>query len=57
MAEAINRNEFVKVTEQASVFHHLEKMSVLELLTRINEEDQTVPGAVSNAIPQIAGNY
>jgi len=53
MAEAINRNEFVKVTEQASVFHHLEKMSVLELLTRINEEDQTVPGAVSNAIPQI----
>ena len=53
MAEAINNNEFVKVTEQASVYHHLEKMSVLELLTHINDEDQTVPAAVEKAIPQI----
>ena len=53
MTEAINDNEFVKVTEQASVYHHLEKMSVLELLTHINDEDQTVPSAVAKAIPQI----
>ena len=48
-----NRNDFIKVTEQASRYHHLEKMSVLELLTHINEEDQTVAHAVANAIPQI----
>jgi N-acetylmuramic acid 6-phosphate etherase len=53
MAETIDNNEFVKVTEQASVYHHLEKMSVLELLTHINEEDQIVSGAVAKAIPQI----
>jgi N-acetylmuramic acid 6-phosphate etherase len=46
-------NEFLKITEQASDYHHLEKMSVLELLTYINEEDQTVPYAVAKAIPQI----
>jgi N-acetylmuramic acid 6-phosphate etherase len=53
MAETVDDNEFVKVTEQASVYHHLEKMSVLELLAHINDEDQTVPGAVAKAIPQI----
>ena len=54
MAEIMtNRNDFIKVTEQASRYHHLEKMSVLELLTHINEEDQTVAHAVANAIPQI----
>ena len=46
-------NEFVRVTEQPSFYHHLEKMSVLELLTHINQEDQTVPHAVARAIPQI----
>lgn len=45
--------EFLKITEQASEYHHLEKMSVLEILTHINEEDQTVPIAVAEAIPQI----
>src|SRR5436309_6923034 len=54
MAEIItNMNEFVRVTEQPSFYHHLEKMSVLELLTHINQEDQTVPHAVARAIPQI----
>jgi N-acetylmuramic acid 6-phosphate etherase len=54
MAETMtNRNDFIKVTEQASLYHHLEKMSVLELLTHINEEDQTVAHAVAKAIPQI----
>jgi N-acetylmuramic acid 6-phosphate etherase len=42
-----------RVTEQASNYRHLEKMSVLELLVNINKEDQTVPDAVEKAIPQI----
>jgi len=45
--------DFLKITEQASEYHHLEKMSVLEILSHINEEDQTVPFAVEEAIPQI----
>ena len=31
---------FIKTTEQASKFEHLEKMSVNELLTHINTEDK-----------------
>lgn len=44
---------FTKITEQASKYEHLEKMSVHELLTNINQEDKTVPNAVEKAIPQI----
>ena len=44
---------FTKITEAASHYDHLEKMSVNELLTHINQEDQTVPAAVQKAIPQI----
>ena len=44
---------FNKVTEQASHYRHLEKMSIHELLTSINEEDKIVPLAVEKAIPQI----
>lgn len=43
----------VKITEQPSRYDHLEKMSVLELLTAINKEDQSVPVAVEKVIPQI----
>lgn len=42
-----------KITESPSRYRHLEQMSVRELLTNINTEDQTVPLAVANAIPQI----
>lgn len=42
-----------RITESASRYRHLEKMSVHELLTNINREDQTVPLAVAAAIPQI----
>jgi N-acetylmuramic acid 6-phosphate etherase len=42
-----------KITESASKYRHLEKMSVQELLVNINAEDQTVPLAVEKAIPQI----
>src|SRR5205814_9136637 len=45
--------EFIKITEQASDYHHLEKMSVIEILGHINDEDKTVPDAVSEAIPEI----
>ena len=45
---------FEKITEQASSYRHLERMSVTELLSNINGEDQTVPHAVAKAIPQVA---
>jgi N-acetylmuramic acid 6-phosphate etherase len=44
---------FTKTTEQSSKYEHLEKMSVSELLSNINNEDKTVPLAVENALPQI----
>jgi len=40
-------------TEKESYYNDLEKMSVNELLTNINQEDQTVPEAVRKSIPQI----
>ena len=46
-------SEFIKVTEQPSHYRHLEKMSVKEILTSINNEDRTVPDAVEKIIPQI----
>lgn len=44
---------FIKTTEQPSKYHHLEKMSINEILININNEDITVPLAVKKAIPQI----
>lgn len=44
---------FTKTTEQSSKYEHLEQMSVKDLLTNINKEDQTVPLAVEKAVPQI----
>jgi N-acetylmuramic acid 6-phosphate etherase len=44
---------FEKVTEEESRFHDLEKMSIKEILTGMNQEDRTVPDAVAKAIPQI----
>jgi N-acetylmuramic acid 6-phosphate etherase len=43
----------VKITEQPSRYDHLEKMTIFELLTAINNEDQSVPVAVQKVIPQI----
>ncbi|MBQ4821214.1 N-acetylmuramic acid 6-phosphate etherase [Aquimarina sp. MMG016] len=45
--------EFTRITEKASKYNHLEKMTVNELLTNINNEDKTVPDAVEKSIPQI----
>ena len=44
---------FTKTTEADSKYDDLEKMSVKELLTGINNEDKTVALAVEKAIPQI----
>jgi N-acetylmuramic acid 6-phosphate etherase len=44
---------FERITEKSSVYRHLEKMSVKEVLTHINEEDQTVPLIIAKTIPQI----
>lgn len=46
-------SDFIKVTEAHSKYNHLEKMSVLELLTNMNMEDQSVPLAVAKVIPKI----
>jgi N-acetylmuramic acid 6-phosphate etherase len=43
----------VKTTESDSYYNNLEQMSVQELLSNMNKEDQTVPLAVAKAIPQI----
>lgn len=42
-----------KITESPSKYSHLETQSIHDLLTGINAEDQTVPQAVAEAIPQI----
>jgi len=46
-------NEFIRITEQPSHYRHLEKMSIKEIITHINNEDKTVPYAVEKALPQI----
>jgi len=45
--------QFIKITEQPSLYNHLEKMSANELLININNEDKKVPLAVEAALPQI----
>ncbi|SFW60140.1 N-acetylmuramic acid 6-phosphate etherase [Chitinophaga sancti] len=44
---------FQRTTEQPSHYRHLEKMSVQEILSNINQEDKTVPQAVEQALPQV----
>ena len=45
---------FIKTTEQDSKYNHLEKMSVSDLLSNINNEDKMVPLAVGKSLQQIA---
>lgn len=42
-----------RVTEQESKYKDIDKMSVIEVLKGINEEDKLVPLAVEKALPQI----
>ncbi len=44
---------FEKITEHDSLYRHLEKMSVKELLVNINAEDKKVPGIIEQQIPKI----
>lgn len=44
---------FKKITEQSSLYHHLEKMSVMEIITHMNEEDGGVAASVKKSLPQI----
>lgn len=44
---------FIKVTEQHSHYRHLEKMSIAEILSGINNEDREVAIAIQKALPQI----
>src|SRR4051812_9332613 len=44
---------FTKTTEQSWKYEHLQKMSVQELLSNLNQEDKTVPLDVETALPQI----
>lgn len=46
-------NEFIKITEQPSLYDDLEKKPVRELLEEINREDRKVALAVQKVIPQI----
>lgn len=43
----------IKITEQPSPYHHLERMSIHELLQHMNEQDQEVPKAVAKSLHQI----
>jgi N-acetylmuramic acid 6-phosphate etherase len=42
-----------RTTEKDSLYHDLEKKSIVEILHDINTEDQKVPHAVAKVIPQI----
>lgn len=44
---------FRKITEEASLYDHLERKSTSEILVEINREDQQVTTAVKEAVPQI----
>jgi len=44
---------FQRITEQTSEYRHLEKMPLHELLSHINNEDNTVASAVNKAIPHV----
>lgn len=46
-------SSFTKITEQASNYNDIEKMSLETVLASINKEDKTVPQAVDKALPQI----
>jgi N-acetylmuramic acid 6-phosphate etherase len=53
MTESDKLKNSISITESSSNFENLDKMSVHELLTNINQEDSKVHLAVREAIPQI----
>jgi N-acetylmuramic acid 6-phosphate etherase len=53
MKEAEKDRQDISITESSSNFDNIEKMSVNEILTNINQEDSKVHLAVMEAIPRI----
>ncbi len=53
MSESENKKFPLSITESPSEFENLERMSVHELITSINQEDAKVHKAVQDALPQI----
>ena len=53
MKESDKNRQNISITESSSHFDNLEKMSVIELLTNINQEDSKVHLAVRETLPQI----
>ncbi len=53
MAQSEETKQHISITESSSNFDNLEKMTVKELLTNINQEDSKVHLAVRDSIPQI----
>ena len=45
--------DYTKITEQASLHDNLEKLSTLQLLQKMNEEDKKVANAMAEVIPNI----
>lgn len=43
----------LKITEQESLYHNLEQLSIAELVTGINKEDEKIALSVRAALPQI----
>ena len=48
----MNRN-FIKTTEQDSLYDNLELKSTIEILSEINQEDKTVAYIIEKTIPKI----
>ncbi|WP_090779701.1 N-acetylmuramic acid 6-phosphate etherase [Pedobacter sp. ok626] len=46
---------FIRTTEMPSVYRHLEKMSIEELLNYINDEDASIAAVICGLVPRIAG--
>ena len=47
------KDDFIKTTEQSSLYNHLEEMEISELLKHINTEDQKVAIAVEKELSKI----
>jgi N-acetylmuramic acid 6-phosphate etherase len=53
MNESENVKQSISITESSSNFENLDRMTVKELITNLNQEDSKVHTAVREAIPQI----
>ena len=53
MSKPVENLEKLSITESSSNFEDLDKMTVMELLTNINQEDSKVHLSVRKALPQI----